>query len=87
MILRVSGSLDTGERRPGWTGFAESQKLRASVAGYVTQPAHGALDRRGGSAARRKAAGYRSLSMTISAPARTRAIRLAKSRAASASEM
>lgn len=43
MILRVSGSLDTGEPRPGWTGFAESQKLRASVSGYVSQPAHGAL--------------------------------------------
>lgn len=43
MIVRVSGSLDTGEPRPGWTGFAESQKLRASVSAYVSQPAHGAL--------------------------------------------
>jgi hypothetical protein len=43
MILRLSGGLDTGEPRPGWTGFAESQKLCASVSGYVSQPEHGAL--------------------------------------------
>src|SRR5579872_3274360 len=45
------------------------------------------IDRRGVSAARKTAEGWVPLSMTISAPARTRAMRPAKSRAASSSEM
>jgi hypothetical protein len=43
MILRVSPAWDTGKPRPGWSGFADSQKLPAGVSGYVSQPAHGAL--------------------------------------------
>ena len=48
---------------------------------------HSEMDKRGGSAARRTAAGCASLSITISAPARTRASRPGRSRAAPASEL
>ena len=43
MILRISGTADMGRVTPGWYGFAESQRLRAKVSGYVSQPAHAAL--------------------------------------------
>ena len=43
MILRISGTADMGRVTPGWNGFAESQRLRAKVSGYVSQPAHAAL--------------------------------------------
>jgi len=48
---------------------------------------HSSIERRGGAGVCSTAMGYESDSMTTSAPARTRANRPAKSRAASASEM
>jgi hypothetical protein len=43
MILRISGVHETAGITPGWNSFAESQKLREKVSGYLSQPAHARL--------------------------------------------
>ena len=43
MILRVSAAGDSGNARSAWESFAKSQKLRARLSGYVSQPAHAKL--------------------------------------------
>jgi uncharacterized protein DUF3891 len=43
MILRIFGSREIASVKPGWEGFAASQKLKDKVSGYVSQPAHARL--------------------------------------------
>jgi hypothetical protein len=43
MILRISGSREIANIKPGWETFAGSQKLKDKVSGYVSQPAHARL--------------------------------------------
>jgi hypothetical protein len=43
MILRISGVRETAGVTPGWNSFAESQKLKKKMSGYISQPAHARL--------------------------------------------